>query len=258
MTVASAGVTVTVAVAAATTVTVAVPVCPSLVAVIVVLPAVVPAVTTPVLDTVATAVLLDVQVTVRPVSVVPFASFVVAVNCTVAVWPAVSVAVDGETVTVATGGGLTVIAAVPVLPSLVAVIVAVPWATAVTTPVTLTVATAVLLDVHVMVRPESTLPFASVVVAVSVVVCVGTNVAVDGVTVTVLTGAGAGALTVMADVPVLPSLVAVIVAEPGATAVTTPVVLTVATAGLLELHVITRPESVLPLASFVVAASVPV
>jgi hypothetical protein len=54
--------------------------------------------------------------------------------------------------------------------SLVAVIVAVPTPAAVTVtgePLALTVSTAVLLDAHVIVRPVSTLPFESFVVAVS-------------------------------------------------------------------------------------------
>ena len=53
-----------------------------------------------------------------------------------------------------------------------------------------------------------------------------------GATVTVVTTGGT-AVTVMADVPDLPELVAVIVAEPAATPETTPLVFTVAAAGLL-------------------------
>src|SRR5438876_2753121 len=64
-----------------------------------------------------------------------------------------------------------------------------------------------------------------------------------------------GGVTVMADVPLCPSLVAVIVADPAATPVTSPLPLTVAPAVLPLLHVTTRPDSVLPLASFGVAVS---
>ena len=64
----------------------------------------------------------------------------------------------GVIVTVATGGGLTVRVAVPDLPSLVAVIVAVPGATPVATPEELTVATAVLLELQAMTRPVSVPP----------------------------------------------------------------------------------------------------
>src|SRR6266699_2063529 len=62
-------------------------------------------------------------------------------------------------------------------------------------------------------------------------------------------------VTVMAAVPLCPSLVAVIVAEPAPTPVTRPLPLTVATDVLLLVHVTTRPDNVLPLASFVVALS---
>src|SRR6266581_4363871 len=66
---------------------------------------------------------------------------------------------------------------------------------------------------------------------------------------------GAAPVTVMADVPLCPSLAAVIVADPAATPDTSPLPLTVATDVLLLVQVTTRPDSVLPLASFVVALS---
>ena len=66
---------------------------------------------------------------------------------------------------------------------------------------------------------------------------------------------GAGPVTVMVDVPLCPSLVAVIVAEPAVTPVTSPLPVTVATDALLLLHVTTRPDNVLPLASLAVAVS---
>src|SRR5213083_342294 len=59
----------------------------------------------------------------------------------------------------------------------------------------------------------------------------------------------------MAAVPLLPSLVAVIVAEPTTTAVSRPLLLTVATAVLELVHVTVRPVRVLPLASFRVAVA---
>ena len=61
----------------------------------------------------------------------------------------------GVTVTVATGIGLTVTWVVPNFPSLVAVMVAVPGATPVTTPLLETVARPAALVDHVIVRPES-------------------------------------------------------------------------------------------------------
>src|SRR6266496_2609052 len=58
-------------------------------------------------------------------------------------------------------------AAVPLWPSLVAVIVAGPPATPVASPLPLTTATAVLLLAHVTVRPVSVFPAASLVTAVN-------------------------------------------------------------------------------------------
>jgi hypothetical protein len=65
-------------------------------------------------------------------------------------------------------------------------------------------------------------------------------------TVTVATGTGE---TVTMAVPVFASLVAVIVASPALTDVTNPVEFTVATDGLLLVHVTVLPESASPLAS---------
>ena len=71
------------------------------------------------------------------------------------------------------------------------------------------------------------------------------------VTVTVLTGAS---VTVIEDVPVFVSLVAVIVrGRQRLTAVTRPFPSTVATAGLLETHETTRPASTLPFTSLSVS-----
>jgi hypothetical protein len=108
-----------------------------------------------------------------------------------------------------------------------------PGLTAVTTPVGETVATAVLSEVQLMVRPVSTLPSASRTVAVACVVCASVIVAEASVTPTVATGTGE---TVTEEAPPCPSLVAVTVAAPGETAVTTPLADTLATPGLLELQ----------------------
>jgi len=73
-----------------------------------------------------------------------------------------------DTVTLATGAWVTVIVALPVFPSLVATMLAVPTLIAVTRPVVgETVATLVLSEFHVTTRPVSVLPFASSVVAVA-------------------------------------------------------------------------------------------
>src|SRR5207244_8160313 len=226
-----------------------VPLFPSLVAVIVAVPGVTPE-TSPLLLTVATAVLELDQVTVRPESGAPFASFGVAASCTV--WPACTDAEGGVTSTVATGTFVTVTDEVPLLPSLVAVIVAEPGVTPETSPLLLTVATAVLELDHVTVRPESGAPVASFGVAVSCTVWPGCTEAVAGVTSTDATGTG---VTVIAEVPLFPSLVAVIVAVPGVTPDTSPLLLTVATAVLELDHVTVRPESGVPPASLGVPVS---
>ena len=152
-----------------TTATVTLPVWPSLVAVIVTGPPTVIPVTRPEPDTVATALFDEVHETTRPVTIVPEASRIVAESCT----PLKGVKVDdaGDTLTVATGGGVTVTVAEPSCPSLVATMVTgPPTVTAVTSPVVETVATAVFVDDHVTVRFWRLTPAASRGVAVSCVV----------------------------------------------------------------------------------------
>jgi hypothetical protein len=207
-------------------------------------------VTTPPGDTVATAGALVAHVTVRPVRVLPLSSLVVALNVTLLrTW---MVAVPGLTVTVATGTGTTATVAVPLLPSLLAVIVTVPGATPVTTPPGDTVATAGALVAHVTVRPVRVLPLASLVVALSVTLLCTQTVAVSGLTVTVATGTG---VTVTVAVAVRPSIVAVMIAVPGARALTSPPSDTVAAFALELDHVTARPGSAAPPASRAVAVS---
>jgi hypothetical protein len=81
-----------------------------------------------------------------------------------------------------------------------------------------------------------------------VVVAPATTDADVGATVTVVTTGGGGgpAVTVIADVPDNPELVAVIVAEPAATPVTTPLELTVAAAALLVVQLTVCPLMTLP------------
>jgi hypothetical protein len=86
------------------------PLWPSLVAVIVAEPGVT-AVTNPLCETVAKAVLLELQVTIRPVSTLSWASFKVTFSCSPS--PCTTVAVDGLTVTDATGAWVTVSVALP-------------------------------------------------------------------------------------------------------------------------------------------------
>src|SRR5216117_2751971 len=246
---AEAGVTATAATGTCTTVMADVPLTVSDVAVIVAAPATFP-VTSPFELTVAAAVLLDAQVTVRPVSVLPLASLRVAVSCTV--WPSFTLADAGATATEATATCTTVMAAVPLCPSEVSVIVVEPASFAVTSPLELTVAAAVLLEVHVTTRPDSGFPFTSLGVAVNCTVLPSSTLADAGVTATVATGTG---VTVILAVPLCPSLVAVIVAAPVATAVTSPVEFTLAVAVLLLDQVTARPLSGVPFASFGVAVS---
>src|SRR5205823_2069131 len=185
--------------AGAVTVIAAVAFCPSLVAVIVAIPTTIP-VTRPVAFTLATLAALLAHVTVRPVRGLPFASFGVAVSCTVC--PAWTVAVAGLIVTAATATGVTVIVAAPLFPSLVAVIVAAPAVSPVTSPPALTVATAVLLLPQLTGRPDNGLPLASFEVAVSCTVWPTGTDAVLGLTVTDATGT---VLTVIVAVPLCPS-----------------------------------------------------
>src|SRR6266568_4036511 len=230
------------------TVIAALPLLPSLVAVMVAVPAA-SAVTSPLPFTVATpGASLD-QVIVRPESGLPLASSGVAVSCWVP--PTTIVAAVGLTVSDATGI-VTVTAAVALLPSLVAVTFAVPAATAVTSPLASTVATPAASVDHVMTRLVRTLPSASWSVAVICCVAPTPTVAAVGLTLTDATGAG---FTVIAALPPFPSLVAVIFAAPGATAVTRPAFETVATAGLSLDHVTIRPLNRLPLASYRLAVS---
>jgi len=173
----------------------------------------------------------------------------------------------GVTVTDATGGGgagFTVIeGVVAVIDSLVAETVAEPGATAVRVMVvpvpvltelaTLTVSTAVLLELHVTVRPASAVPPASLGVAVSDWVVPAIIGVVTEDRPTDATGTG---MTVMELVPVCPSLVAVMVTgPPAATAVTSPLASTVATAASFVDQVTVRPVSTLPSASRVSAVS---
>src|SRR5438552_15402710 len=120
-------------------------------------------------------------------------------------------------------GGVTVMADGPLCPSLVAVIVAEPATTPLTSPLELTVATELSLLDHVIVRPVSALPLASFGVAVSWTVLPTGTLADAGLTVTEL---ARKCVAEVNDVPLCPSLVAVIVAEPDTRPATSPPALT--------------------------------
>jgi len=153
------------------------------------------AATTPLGLTVATAGTLELHVTVRPASAAPAESYSVALSVArprvVSATPTSRVADVALSLTEATGTAVTVTAAVPETPSVVAVIVAVPADFPVTTPDPLTVATAVLSLLHAMVCPPNVLPEASFGVAESVVVAPTRMDAVAGVTATLATVGGA-------------------------------------------------------------------
>src|SRR5205809_164069 len=171
----------------ATTVINAEPDWPSLVAVIVAVPATLP-VTSPLELTVATVVLLLTQATARPDSGLPLPSFGVAVSWTVL--PSLTDADAGVTATEATGTNVTVMAEVPLFPSDIAVIVADPAPTPVTRPLPVTLATPVLLLDQLTVRPDSGVPFASLGVATSCTVPPTVTLAVAGATSTGATDTG--------------------------------------------------------------------
>jgi hypothetical protein len=164
---------------AALTVSVALPDFPArgAVAVMVATPTPTP-VAVPVEETVATPGLLEVQTNACPARTLPCASLAVAVNG--AVSPARMVFVAGATVTVAIGT-TTVIVDVPFLPSLVAVIVALPAVdVALTRPVGDTVATDGLFVVQVTVLPVRTPPTESSVSAVNCSVAFANSVSCPG------------------------------------------------------------------------------
>jgi hypothetical protein len=129
----------------------------------------------------------------------------------------------------------------PVMLSLVAMIFADPGATLLTAPVVgSTLATARSLELQVMGRPVRMLLLVSRVTAVAVVDAPMIIVAGLSDTVTDVTAG----ITRRSAWPEIRSLVAMMLAVPGATAVTAPVVAsTVATAALLELQVTGRPKS---------------
>ena len=101
--------------------------------------------------------MLEAHLKIRPVRTLLFASPSVAVSCCVGVIPRTRLAEGGLTITVATGIGTTVIEDVPVFPSLVAVIVALPTARALTRPLADTLAIDGASDSHADCSPAQTL-----------------------------------------------------------------------------------------------------
>ena len=118
-----------------------------------------------------------------------------------------------------------------------------PAATAVTSPDPETVAIPVFPELQLIKRPARTLLLASRVIADSCADAPTCRLALAGETDTDATGIGAGALTLRREELVLPSLEALIIALPGPTAFTSPVVFTVAMFMSEVSHVTVRPES---------------
>jgi hypothetical protein len=140
------------------------------------------------------------------------------------------------------------------MPSLVAVMMAAPMATAVTIPLEDTVATPVFEDDHVTARPVSTVPSAASVEAVSGVNWVGVSDTDAGDTRTVATGAGVLVTVAVADA-VTPPAVAEICEDPVAMSVTMPESDTEATCGLDDAHLTDTVVSGCPLAVTTCAAT---
>jgi hypothetical protein len=132
-------------------------------------------------------------------------------------------------------GEVTDTTLVPLLPSLVAVMVAEPTPTPVTSPELLTVASAVALLPQLTDRPVSGFPLASRGVAVSWTVPPTATEAGLGVTDTEATDT-LEAVTVILAVPLAPPAAAVIVAVPAETPVTRPEDDTLATAPFELVH----------------------
>jgi hypothetical protein len=147
------------------------------------------------------------------------------------------------------GDCVTLSDALAVFPSLLAQIVVTPGATAVTvavSPFGWIDATVGILDPQVADRPVRTFPLASRSVSVAVVVSPALSVGLPNVSDALATGT---CDTVTVTVPLLPPLVAVIVASPELTAVIVallPLPLILAIDGLLELHEIGRLGIVVP------------
>jgi nicotinic acetylcholine receptor alpha-3 len=189
------------------------------------------AVTKPLASTVATEVLSDDHVTEGSVAV---AGVTMAVNCCVSVGSKIT---DTGLILTAFTLVSTVTTQVAVLfPSfVVTVIVAVPFATAVTSPLASTVATAVLSDDQVT---EGSVAVSGVTVAIKSIVALGFKVTAVGVTLTLVTSVTLVSTVTTQLAVKLPSfVVTVIVAVPSATAVTKPLASTVATEVLFDDHV---------------------
>ncbi|HKO15638.1 MAG TPA: hypothetical protein VJU87_05325 [Gemmatimonadaceae bacterium] len=203
----------------AITLSIACPLIPSLVAVMVVLPAalveIIPA------ALIEATVLFELcQVMLRPLTTFPAASRRVAVAELAS--PTTTDeglrATETDATGAGSGGAVTFSVARPVIPSLVAVMLALPTPMAVMAPAPLTVAIAVFELCQLMMRPDRRFPAASRSVALATPVWPTTTD--DGVSETEMEaiGTGAGAVTVSVVCPLMPSLIAVMLVFPAAAA----------------------------------------
>ena len=192
------------------------------------------------------------QMTLTPLSTVPLASFTTACACTVCF--AVNVDALAVTVTLATDPATTVIcSAFDVTDPDVAAMVAIPAVTPLIRPLLETVATEELLDTHVSGTPVKVWPAESRTTATA---CVVVDVTIDEAGALIATVAAVAFVTVTATAfEVTDPEVAVMLAVPGATPVTSPVPSTSATDGLLVPHVNVVDASVSPAASSAAACS---
>src|SRR2546425_1282992 len=190
------------------------------------------------------------QVKTCPGTAFPFPSCATALNCCMRP-SASSVALAGLTPTDLTICA-TDIAAAPDTPAVVAVIVALPFPTALTTPPASTEATRGLSDFHVNDRPGMTLPLASFAVAVNC--CVSpraSSAAVAGLTTTDPTACAIDSVAL----PETPAVAAVMSADPIASPVARPFWSTLAMAGADEVQVKACPATGFPFPSCATAVN---
>lgn len=205
-------------------------------------------------DAVALAGSLDTIVAARPLSTVP--PLVLAVKVMELLPPMGTVRLLGNAVTVSTGTSETESDAVLLFPSLVAVITAAPESAATTAPTAeFDMLALAVFDVQTIGRPMSTLPDASVRVAVKVKLSPTISDLVEGTTDTLATGTSVDTNAMGPGVGPTPSTVTRIVAVSAPSAVISPPDVpldTDALAGLLLVQTTVRPAraSVPPTESF--------
>lgn len=197
---------------------------------------------------IATVLSADAQATGRPVSTFPAASYAVATSW--AVSPSRSSTEPGDTTTRATpaSGARTRTIAVPVTPSTVARTIAVPAASALTSPPGPRVMTSESAVDHATPRPVSTLPAESRATASKSPVPPTFRTSESGTTSTRPTRGPGGATEVTRTIaePLTPPTVAVMRAVPRAMAVTPPSAPTRATVLSADDQATARPLSGLP------------